>query len=85
MTPLPCPHCKGRGKLTVAMSQLVIGLERCPVCEGHRHISREYARRICDGKAMKRERLERGLSIREAAEERGVSPVELSKMERGKG
>lgn len=83
MTPLPCPRCKAQGKLLAATTHFA-GLQRCPTCKGHRFISREHARRICEGRAMRQERIKRGLSIREAARKRGVTALKLAKMEKGK-
>lgn len=89
--PLPrqaCPGCDGSGKLMAFVDgPKFSGLRQviCSCCRGDGTISTEHADRIRKGKEMRDTRVAQRRSLREAARARGISPTELSRIERGDG
>ena len=93
-----CPHCRGAKGQRVNVASGNAGMEGfirpqrwrpCPTCGGHGEVERSvasaYIRRKATGKAMKKGREARGLSLRQEAERLGVDPRVLALMEMGEG
>lgn len=85
-----CPHCKGKGG---GMAHINRGPDSsthsfewrdCLSCRGSGEITPEYAARIEAGRKMRDERVAQRKSLVEAANERGISPAELSAIEMGR-
>lgn len=88
MTEVKCPGCNGGG----CLRGLLCGADGheprmvevgCAVCSGKGRIPEDRFKRWEEGRRKREERLALGLSLREAAHLRGISPVELSAQEQG--
>ncbi len=85
-----CPRCKGSKTITashVAYADGSHGYEvplSCDQCGGAGEVSDEMTEWIRAGEAMRQDRLARQMTLREEAKRRGLTPVELSRMEFGK-
>lgn len=79
-----CPRCNGAGayRALVCPSGELRDIT-CSLCGGARELSDEQALRLEDGARMRRERIDRGESLREAARRLGISPSDLSRLEHG--
>ena len=91
-----CPHCLGARGQRVNVASGNAGMERltrpqvwrpCPTCGGHGEVDpvvgRAYIRRKAAGKAMKKDREGRGLSLLQEAVRLGVDPRVLALREKG--
>ena len=84
-----CPSCGGRGTLIAAHARMTDGSSRwgmkfdCGQCDGTGEISEQYFQRYERGQQMRKERLARGVGLRQEAERRGMSPGDLCQMESG--
>lgn len=89
-----CPHCRGAKGQRVNVAQCGVGLlgahqrwRPCPTCGGHGEVDpvagRAYIRRKAAGKAMKKDREIRGLSLLQEAVRLGVDPRVLALREKG--
>jgi|GEM_PF-2266230 len=83
---ITCPECHGNSTSTA----IVCGTQgcrtvsrKCPVCQGRGHVSEERARLWIRGQMLRKDRLMRQETLRQAARRMGITEVELSKMERG--
>jgi hypothetical protein len=56
----------------------------CLTCEGRGHVGQEVLDRIVEGKRRRRERIDRGLSLRDEATRLGISMQELCNLEHGR-
>lgn len=85
----PCEFCKGKGRTgLVFISRGERGCETreslpCAECNGTGRWSAVRHRAWRKGQQMRRARLDRGESLREAAKREGLTPAEMSKLERG--
>ena len=57
----------------------------CLTCKGSGEVSEDHLVRMEHGKAMRDERVRHGITLMAAARARGISPAQLSSMERGDG
>lgn len=91
MTDHVCPFCSGAKRYCVFADwhdgdgELQGGIRYvdCFTCKGVGTITQDRVARIERGKQLKAERVARGQSFMDAAEERGVSPAQVSAEERG--
>lgn len=85
---MKCPDCLGRGTVTALLCGRGINCRErelpCRICDGSGTITEEIQARIDAGKAMRADRIRRGLSQREEAARLGITPQELSKREAGR-
>lgn len=79
-----CPDCKGEGILRgfgcPGFRPISIP---CQMCAGTKEVSEERLEWMKVGDAMREDRINRGVTCRVEAQERGIKAVELSEMERG--
>ena len=88
-----CPTCSG-AKRSVAIVRGAFGprggltcremVFDCPTCKGNGTITNDHLLRIKRGEKMRRERIDRGETLRQAAERMGIDYVELSHIEGGR-
>ena len=81
-----CPRCKGRGKGVACIDGNgwgEIAVLSCTVCGSSGKVTPEHHARITSGDELRRARVGRGQSLREAARELEITMVELSRIERG--
>ena len=84
-----CETCRGTGKVGPVhinrgeQPHEWVETMPCDVCKGSGEVTAEHARRIALGRIARSERLSRDESLREAAKRLGISPAELSRIERG--
>ena len=81
-----CPSCKGSGKLRGFVTRSEgCSLEeiQCRVCLGNGAVPEDFAFRLAEGERIRRERLDAGMTMREAAAARGLKVTEYSDLERG--
>lgn len=80
-----CPRCQGEGEYVL----LIHGTERraqvCGHCNGVGVVTAEQWERWEQGRALRRARVARKVSLAEEAKALGISAVELSNSEWGKG
>jgi DnaJ-class molecular chaperone len=82
---MTCPECKGeKHHLALACPGARLLKMPCHVCQGSGEVSEEQAQWIIEGERMRKDRRNRGLTLRREAERRGMKPVELSDMEWGR-
>lgn len=80
-----CPTCEGKGKLSgYACPGFRLVELGCVTCYGQKEISDEHLQQIEKGKAMRQERIKRGVSLREEAKRLGLSPSDYSAVEQGR-
>jgi hypothetical protein len=83
-----CPNCQGRktvfGIQHFNSGVADIGEHTCTVCKGTGNVLPEHLRRLEEGERIRRDRLSKGLSISEAAEQLGISISDLSDLEHGR-
>lgn len=90
MSTITCPHCDGKRQVYAFLNNgpdyrtHTSGYVQCSTCQGMGAITTERAKRILTGAHMRRERIERGESLNEAAKRLGISPAQLSARERGR-
>jgi DnaJ-class molecular chaperone len=79
-----CPRCAGEGEYTL----LIHGAERqaqvCSNCHGIGVVTAEQWERCEQGRALRRDRVARKMSLAEEARRLGISAVELSDREWGR-
>ncbi len=83
-----CPTCKGEKR---PLAHVNPGPGRphrwerlpCPTCKGAGEVDDEHLARIENGRQMRAERLARLEGLNEAAKRLGMTPAELSAIERG--
>lgn len=84
-----CPSCNGNRKSIcfvntgIDSSKHYAEERNCDRCKGAGEVSEAVLVAIEQGKELRKDRVARGLTMSEAAEERGVSVATISKMERG--
>ena len=92
-----CPRCLGSSKEGVLVNRSPRGAYDhdacqwenwdCPECDGQGHVTAaefaDYQERVRKGWEMQGERVAKRIPLRDAARERGMTPVELSELERG--
>lgn len=79
-----CPSCEGSrvlGALLNIGGRCVPHTMPCRTCRGTGEIDEARAAELNAAEERRRERMARGLSLREEAERLGMSAVELSKLE----
>jgi hypothetical protein len=87
---MQCPRCNGSKTIVAAHVSYANGSHGygvpfpCDQCAGSGEVPDEMAEWIQAGSAMREERLQRRVTLREEAKRRGMNPVELSRMEFGK-
>ena len=89
-----CPRCDGKKSFMAFVNRgpdiahHSLDEIACETCLGTGVVTVERAKEIGDkirrGAAMRKERLDKGLGLREAAAIRGISPSELSRIETGR-
>lgn len=82
-----CPRCEGRkgGQALVNRGgDCTLEWVDCHTCGGDGEVSEEQARAIEAGEAMRHDRVERRVSLREEATRLGITPRELSDIEFGR-
>lgn len=89
MTRLTCQRCNGLGiigpvHINRGERPHTWEMMRCSSCGGSGYWSAQQAVAVREGEAMRKERLERDESLREAARRLGMSPAQLSAMEQGR-
>lgn len=93
MEPVVCTDCDGKGKVFAFVDGHTPdgkpfsrnGMYPCSRCQGSGLLTAERSRRIQIGKQWREWRMEAEYTLREAAQRRGITPSELSKIERGDG
>lgn len=83
---IKCPSCGGFGRTNALVNRGdVCTWENvsCATCKGHGWITGEQVERRDKGEAMRRARLDRDETQREAAQRLGISVVTYSQAERG--
>jgi hypothetical protein len=84
-----CPRCKGTKVITAAHVSYADGSHGygvdfpCDQCGGKGDVPEEMTEWVRVGREMRDERVQRRVILREEAKQRGMSAVELSRMERG--
>lgn len=83
-----CPDCKGEKRVFAHVNRGDGGSSgfewiNCLRCKGAGEVPDEQAVWMLEGVKLRTERMARGLSLREEAKRLGISPVELSAIERG--
>lgn len=84
---VPCPECNGAGLVNVVWQGLpesVADAAECPVCRGIGEISPRHAARLETGRAMRKDRIARGVSLAEEAARLGIGKRELADREWGR-
>lgn len=88
---LTCPNCDGRKSVEALVDYG--GKDRhksgpqtlpCPTCKGEGVITEEYKRRMDDGRALRDDRVARGVSQKQEAERLCIDPRALNDLERGR-
>lgn len=81
---MQCTKCSGQGYHTgYACPGFRPVKLPCGPCGGSGVITEEDAARIWRGKQIRQARVDAGLSLKEKAEHLGITPMMLSRMERG--
>lgn len=86
--PYLCPVCLGSPK---SIAHFNMGENKphewreieCDACEGTGRVTQHRMDAITEGKKLRQDRIERNMSLREEAQRLGISPVQLSRRERG--
>lgn len=84
-----CPTCKGKRQSVVFVNAGLFGSEHyteireCDRCLGAGYVSQDVIDAIERGKELRRSRLNKGLTMREAAKLESVSVATISKREYG--
>ena len=83
----PCPRCKN-GRQFVHLNTTnpkTHGFQwvHCDFCKGRGEVTVEALRRIEEGKRRRDDRVKRGVGLREEADRLGLTPTQLSRLERG--
>lgn len=80
---MKCPECEGKGfHVALACPGARIVHLPCRVCDNG-EITQDDLDRIKAGRDKREDRIRRDMSLREEAKRIGISPVELSVIERG--
>lgn len=79
-----CPSCNGaKGHGGISCPGFKTFWMECDLCQGTGAITAKKLKRYEAGKEKQKDRRARGLTLREEAKRLGISPTELSKIERG--
>lgn len=87
---MTCPDCNGEREVDVHFLLMADGScvphrrVKCSRCQGTGEVSGEMVGWIKRGRALRDDRLSRGLTLRAEAARRGLAPSELSAMEMGR-
>ena len=90
MSTITCPHCDGKRQVYAFLNHgpdyrtHTSGYMNCQTCHATGEITQEHAARIASGEKARRERIERGESLNDAARRLGITPAQLSARERGR-
>lgn len=89
MNNITCPHCNGKRRLYafwdgVRPEDSGSGYVDCSTCKGNGSISQAHMDRITEGERRRNDRVSRGVSLNEEARKFGITPAQLSALERGK-
>lgn len=83
-----CSTCGGAGKLSGLIKPTkgacYLGSLPCPSCKGTGEIGEAQAQQMADGERRRRDRIHRGVSLKEEALRLGISPAALSDLEHGR-
>lgn len=84
-----CRSCKGSGEVfahvnTASPATHGFQMTKCFACDGSGELSLEQVEAMERGRALRADRVGRGMSLRAEAARLGISAVELSRRERGK-
>jgi len=75
-----CPECGGSGRI-IAFDGIILG--ECQMCRGYKTIPNHQLEWIASGKALKEQRIDRRITLRDMAKHLDINAGELSQMERG--
>lgn len=81
-----CPNCKGRKtcqSFVTVKGKCSFQEIDCFTCKGAGFITGTHYDRIIKGEAMRLDRINRNLSLRQEAHRLGMKPIELARLERG--
>jgi hypothetical protein len=82
-----CPDCQGKGQVHAHVNYGPAGCKwkriDCFRCKATGIVPDEQAAWIAEGRKRRDERVARGVSLRDEARRLGLSPAELSSIERG--
>lgn len=82
-----CPECSGAGIVNVVWQGLpesVADAAECSACRGIGEISPRHAMRLEVGRAMRNDRVARGLSLQQEAKRLGIETRKLADLEWGR-
>lgn len=85
-----CPRCGGKGTTFAFVNtgedhtKHYFGIFKCDQCGGSGSITKEHYEQHLAGKIQRDARVAAGISLREKAQQLGISAAELSAIERGK-
>ena len=83
-----CSTCGGEGTLSGLIKPTrgacYLGTLPCPACEGTGAMGEVQARQMAEGQRRRRDRISRGVSLKEEALRLGISPAALSDLEHGR-
>ncbi len=88
-----CPDCNGAKRFLVVHVRPAPGEEPilpedgmmpCPSCRGTGEVTPEHLERYQAGQAIKRDRIRRGVGLREEAERLGILPSDYAALEHGR-
>lgn len=85
---MKCPHCNGAGIVNIVwrgLPEAAGDVADCACCDGRGTVSADRLARIDAGRAMREDRMARGVSLAEEARRRGISRRAMSDMEWGRG
>lgn len=86
---LTCSSCEGRGQARALVyygssKGCVWEMVDCPICRGRGEVSRAEQEAMAAGRALRDARVAAGISMHQAASERGISIREYSDLEWGR-
>ncbi len=86
---ITCPSCQGNRTSVIFVntgldsSQHYSEVRDCDRCSGTGYVSREVVEAIEKGKQLRKERIDKGFTLRQMAEQEGVAVAVISKRELG--
>ena len=85
-----CPSCEGAKRVRALVNYgrpkgCVWEMVDCLTCRGSGEVSADYAERAAAAAAVRRARLDAGLSMKQAADARGMTLREYNELEHARG